>query len=215
MSTDALFPTDQPRQPRRCRGCHRPVPVGPTYDGYGESCAGDRGLIPRAVRLPTPRTAPDDNEPNLLDLINNTKELTMRRFQLVRTADITGVSGTGVVADGCQFEDGKVAIRWRGERPSTVVWDRIEDALHVHGHAGSTQFRWLDDANNAVASLDPTTVWVIPKIPVDAGWLTRDGRRVSVMSPLNEDDFSPAEAREFAASYLAAADEAERREAAK
>lgn len=135
----------------------------------------------------------------------------MRRFQLARSADVTGVSGTGVVADGCQFGDGKIVIRWRGERPSTVIWDRIEDALHVHGHAGNTQVVWLDDADQAVSELDPATVWIVPKVPADNRWLTKDGRVWSMSA--DEDYMSPAEAREFAAGYLAAADEAERRAA--
>jgi hypothetical protein len=39
------------------------------------------------------------------------------------------VSGTGIVADGCQFPDGTVALRWRGDRASTTVWSSMDDAL--------------------------------------------------------------------------------------
>lgn len=63
----------------------------------------------------------------------------MKTFQLVRDKDVTGVSGTGHVADGVEFDDGVVAIRWLGEHPSTVVWDTIEDAWTIHGHGGLTQ----------------------------------------------------------------------------
>jgi len=63
-----------------------------------------------------------------------TTERVMRRFQLHRDQDVTGVSGTGVVADGVLFPDGAVTIRWRGDRPSTVAWACIEDAFHVHAH---------------------------------------------------------------------------------
>lgn len=131
----------------------------------------------------------------------------MRRFHLLRTTDVTGVSGTGVVAHGCQFPDGTTVIRWNGQHPSTVVWARIEDALHVHGHAGSTQVRWLDDPEQAMAELDPATVWIVPRQEAEPGWVTEG--RVNLMSLMNA-DMSPAEARTFAASYLAAADEAER-----
>lgn len=65
-----------------------------------------------------------------------------RPFQLVRTTDVTGVSGTGVVATGVEFPDGTVAIRWRGARASTVTWDSLDDALAVHGHGGATTVRW-------------------------------------------------------------------------
>ncbi|MDX2948032.1 hypothetical protein [Streptomyces caniscabiei] len=69
-----------------------------------------------------------------------------RRFHLQRTTDITGVSGTGRVADGVLWPDGTVSIRWRGERPSTVAWDRLADAEHVHGHGGHTVIVWDDPA---------------------------------------------------------------------
>jgi hypothetical protein len=67
-----------------------------------------------------------------------------RRFHLERDADVTGVSGTGHVADGVQWPDGTAAVRWRGERPSTVHWDRIDDAIAIHGHGGSTRIIWDD-----------------------------------------------------------------------
>lgn len=34
-----------------------------------------------------------------------------RLFTLERTIDITGISGTGIVAEGIQFSDGTVAMR--------------------------------------------------------------------------------------------------------
>lgn len=67
----------------------------------------------------------------------------MRLFQLHRDQDATGVSGTGVVADGVEFGDGTVAIRWRGDTPSTVVWEDISAAYRVHGHVGQTRFVFL------------------------------------------------------------------------
>lgn len=69
-----------------------------------------------------------------------------RRFHLQRDTDITGVSGTGRVADGVLWPDGTVSLRWRGDRPSTVHWDRVADAEHVHGHHGATRIVWDDEA---------------------------------------------------------------------
>lgn len=63
----------------------------------------------------------------------------MQTFTLLRTEDVSGVSGTGTVADGVEFDDGTVVIRWRGENRSTVVWDTLDDAIAVHGHDGRTQ----------------------------------------------------------------------------
>lgn len=69
-----------------------------------------------------------------------------KRFQLHRDVAAAGSSaGTGIVADGVVWPDGTVSVRWRGDRASTVFWDCVEDAVAVHGHAGS-RFEWLDGA---------------------------------------------------------------------
>ncbi|MCT9932427.1 hypothetical protein N5079_19690 [Planotetraspora sp. A-T 1434] len=70
-----------------------------------------------------------------------------RRFQLHRDQDISGVSGTGIVADGVLWPDGTADLRWRGPRPSAVHWDRLDDAEAIHGHNGATRFVWLDTAS--------------------------------------------------------------------
>lgn len=65
----------------------------------------------------------------------------MRTFKLVRDTDVTGVSGTGVVAEGVEFSDGTVAMRWLTEWPTSVVFhDRGMAAVEkVHGHGGATR----------------------------------------------------------------------------
>lgn len=69
----------------------------------------------------------------------------IRRFQLIRTQDVTGVSGTGLVAEGVQFSDGVAVVRWCvGDHRSTVVWESVDAALAVHGHGGNTVLKWLD-----------------------------------------------------------------------
>jgi hypothetical protein len=73
----------------------------------------------------------------------------MRRFRLERDGDVTGVSGVGVVAEGVQFTDGTVVLRWLGRTPSTVVWPDIVAARTVHGHDGRTRFVQLDDLHGA------------------------------------------------------------------
>jgi hypothetical protein len=71
----------------------------------------------------------------------------MRRFILERTVDITGVSGTGTVAEGVEFSDGVVVLHWTSQWPSSVVhYDRGMDSVrHVHGHDGKTQIVFLDE----------------------------------------------------------------------
>lgn len=68
-----------------------------------------------------------------------------RLFHLQRDRDVSGVSGTGRVANGVLWPDGTVSLRWIGERPSTVTWDRLADAEHVHGHGGATRIVWADE----------------------------------------------------------------------
>jgi hypothetical protein len=70
----------------------------------------------------------------------------VRRFELHRHNDSTGFSGTGLVAEGVEFRDGRVTVRWcvPGKPSSTVEWDCIADALEVHGHGGDTVIEWID-----------------------------------------------------------------------
>lgn len=68
----------------------------------------------------------------------------MRRFTLRRNVDVSGVSGTGTVAEGIEFSDGTVVMRWLSEAASTVVWPDIDTAMKVHGHDGATVVHYLD-----------------------------------------------------------------------
>lgn len=69
----------------------------------------------------------------------------MRRFELHRDVDPTNVSGTGIVADGVVWDDGKVCLRWRGRHRSIVMWDNVNAIIAIHGHDGGTRLVWLDD----------------------------------------------------------------------
>lgn len=70
----------------------------------------------------------------------------MRPFIMIRLEDVTGISGTGVVAEGVEFLNGKVVIQWIvGDHQSTVVWDNIEDVKAIHGHGGSTEVVFYKD----------------------------------------------------------------------
>ncbi len=68
----------------------------------------------------------------------------MKTFELVRNEDPTGVSGLGTVAEGVEFSDGTVVLRWIvGEHRSTVHWPGIESVEAIHGHDGKTKVVWL------------------------------------------------------------------------
>lgn len=68
----------------------------------------------------------------------------VRTFVLERDHDVSGVSGCGVVAEGVEFSDGTVALRWTSEFPTSVVFhDRGLEAVEaIHGHNGSTRIVW-------------------------------------------------------------------------
>jgi hypothetical protein len=67
-----------------------------------------------------------------------------RRFDLVRTEDVSGISGTGHVAEGVQWTDGSVSLRWHGDHSSLAYWHCLEDAMAIHGHNGLTNAVWID-----------------------------------------------------------------------
>jgi len=66
----------------------------------------------------------------------------MKTFLLVREEDETGISGTGIVAEGVQFTDGTIAMRWLTEHTSTAIYKDEETLLHIHGHGGKTTVHW-------------------------------------------------------------------------
>lgn len=77
---------------------------------------------------------------------------TLRAFRLVRDEDMTGVSGTGVVAEGVVFSDGTVSLRWTSAWPTSVVFhDRgLASVEAVHGHDGKTRVEFVDDSGSSI-----------------------------------------------------------------
>lgn len=71
--------------------------------------------------------------------------MTVRRFRLRRDEDVHGVSGLGVVAEGVEFTDGRVAMRWLTEASSTAFYDSMGDVVTIHGHDGKTAVEWIDE----------------------------------------------------------------------
>jgi hypothetical protein len=68
----------------------------------------------------------------------------MRRFELHRDTDATGVSGTGAVAEGVEFHDRTAALRWKSQFKSTAVYASVADVEAIHGHQGQTRVVWVD-----------------------------------------------------------------------
>lgn len=76
--------------------------------------------------------------------------MSIRRFKLLRREDVTGVSGTGIVAEGVEFSDGSCVVRWLSNHPTTVTHDSIESVEAIHGHGGATEIKWVDAAASRV-----------------------------------------------------------------
>lgn len=68
----------------------------------------------------------------------------MRRFILQREHDESGVSGTGVVAEGVELTCGKAILTWLGPQGAVAVYDSMKNVEAVHGHEGKTKIVWLD-----------------------------------------------------------------------
>jgi hypothetical protein len=68
----------------------------------------------------------------------------VRRFYLERTEDISGVSGTGHVAEGVELSDGRCILRWKLPISSIGIYESMPELVAVHGHAGATVARYVD-----------------------------------------------------------------------
>jgi hypothetical protein len=76
-----------------------------------------------------------------------TNSTAARLFWLVRDRDVTGFSGTGIVAEGVVWADGRVTIRWcvEGLPRTTTDADSIADIERIHGHDGCTRVVFVDE----------------------------------------------------------------------
>ena len=79
-------------------------------------------------------------------------------FVLMRDTDVSGVSGTGIVADGVAFPDGTVALRWRGGNPTSVVFhdNGVESVEAILEHGGATRLVWLAEDLETTAEVAAT-----------------------------------------------------------
>ena len=101
-------------------------------------------------------------------------------FVLERDHDVSGVSGTGVVAQGVEFADGTVALRWTSKWPTSVVFHErgIDAVIAVHGHSGNTRLVWqsvtepMPKGKRAEASQQEPAAWGLPNADGDVLWAT-------------------------------------------
>jgi hypothetical protein len=78
---------------------------------------------------------------------------------LVRHRDVSGVSGTGVVAEGTVWSDGSACLRWPGRHGAAAFWPGGVQAIEaVHGHHGSTRSATWTTPGPSPAPPAPATV---------------------------------------------------------
>ena len=77
--------------------------------------------------------------------------ISMRRFLLIRDEDETGMSGTGIVAEGVEMSSGRCLVEFRSHISSSTLYDSIKAVKEIHGHADAqtTRIKWLDPDPNA------------------------------------------------------------------
>ena len=69
----------------------------------------------------------------------------IRTFVVVRKEDVSGVSGTGIIAEGALFSNGKVVVNWISMHKILEVVDSVAEWQAVHGHEGKTVILWDDE----------------------------------------------------------------------
>ena len=77
----------------------------------------------------------------------------MKMFYIKRVEDESGVSGTGRIAQGFIFDNGKVALTWLSEHPSVTIYDSIGEVTAVHGHGGKTEVVMEPDYKRACGEM--------------------------------------------------------------
>jgi hypothetical protein len=68
----------------------------------------------------------------------------LRRFELIRDVDETGISGTGKVAEGVIYSNGWCSMMWTTSTWSMVTYPDIDSVIAIHGHGGKTRIVYLD-----------------------------------------------------------------------
>mgnify|MGYP003405328378 FL=1 len=66
----------------------------------------------------------------------------MQPFWLVRDEDVSGTSGTGMVAEGVMFSNGWCSMHWLSKYTSVAYYQSVAELEAIHGHNGKTRVVW-------------------------------------------------------------------------
>lgn len=102
-------------------------------------------------------------------------------FELVRDEDESGVSGTGIVAEGVILDHGACVMTWFNSK-TVNIYDNPFELIDIHGHGGKTRLRAKRGALRL--SRGPQNKWEgfyveqTPKGVIAAHYWTNNGRWV-------------------------------------
>ncbi len=63
----------------------------------------------------------------------------MKLFHFYRSEDQSGVSGTGLVAEGVQLTNGWCVLRWISRHSSLCFYQTLDQVRAIHSHGGKTE----------------------------------------------------------------------------
>jgi len=66
----------------------------------------------------------------------------MKQFELVRIEDVSGISGTGIIAEGIQFSNGVCVLNWLTEHSSLGIYQSADELCAIHCHEGKSYIKW-------------------------------------------------------------------------
>ena len=81
-------------------------------------------------------------------------ESSMRRFLLLRSEDVSGTSGVGIVAEGVEFSNGQVVMHWISQLDAVSVYANVRTVTSIHGHGGRTIVHWVDEEDEDYCPLE-------------------------------------------------------------
>jgi hypothetical protein len=66
----------------------------------------------------------------------------LKTFKLRRVEDESGISGTGIVAEGVEFTNGEAVLCWLTKHRSVGIYPNMKELENIHGHGGKTVVEW-------------------------------------------------------------------------
>jgi hypothetical protein len=82
-------------------------------------------------------------EPKFASTAKSIPEL--KRFYLERVEDVSGTSGTGIVAAGVVYPSGAAVIEWTTVVKSISIYHSVAELDAIHSHEGRTVVRWVKE----------------------------------------------------------------------